>query len=113
MDEQGAAQQSEEAAEPIVVEVCGRLAELCGRYLVEGSLVLIDGQLRPYGFVEQNSQQREFSHVQANHVMPLEWHGHTEPAQEKVVGVEDLPFSCEPAYILLRTECIVRGGIYD
>jgi single-stranded DNA-binding protein len=78
---------------PILVEVRGRLAVLCGRHLVEGCVVRVEGQLALYRWVERNTGQLvSDTSVRANDVMVLEWCGRTDASAMGIIGIEDLPF---------------------
>jgi hypothetical protein len=93
LDEPVDSQRALKETAPILVEVSGHLAILCGQHLVEGCVVRVQGQRGPYSWVEQNLEQLvSVSHIRATDVMVLEWCGRTNASAMEIIGIEDLPF---------------------
>jgi single-strand DNA-binding protein len=83
-----------EETEWTVVEVWGRQAELCGRYLAKGSLMGIEGQ--PYTRScedRENGQRRSDTDIRAIDVMFLEYPEHDGTTSVRACVIEDLPFT--------------------
>jgi single-strand DNA-binding protein len=78
-----------------VVEVWGRQAELCRRYLTKGSLVGIEGQLHTRSWQDrENGQRRDDTNVRATDVMFLGYPEHDDTTSAGACVMDDLPFSC-------------------
>jgi single-strand DNA-binding protein len=83
----------EEETKWTVVEVSGRLAELCGRYLSKGSLVRVEGRLCTHSWEDRASGlERDATKVRATDVMFLEYHEPDDADATEAFAVEELPF---------------------
>ena len=77
----------------ILVEVCGRLAVLCGRCLSTESVVRLEGHLGLNGFVEQNSESPSHTpYMWANDVLVLVWGADSRATARDLFSLDDLPF---------------------
>jgi single-strand DNA-binding protein len=85
--------QQHEETEWTRVEVWGRQAENCGRYLVKGSLVRVEGRLRTRSWEEQESGQTRYAtNVRAADVLFLDRRGQDSDTSDRPFEIEDLPF---------------------
>jgi single-strand DNA-binding protein len=85
---------TQEENEWIVVEVWGRQAELCPRFLTRASLVGVEGQLHTRSCGDdENGQRCDDTNVRATDVMFLDSPEHDDTTSAAACVIEDLPFS--------------------
>jgi single-strand DNA-binding protein len=85
--------QHQEETEWTRVEVWGRQAENCGRYLTKGSLVRVEGRLRTHSWEERESGEARYAtNVRASDVLFLDRHGPDSESSTEPFASEDLPF---------------------
>lgn len=87
----------QEEAEFHNVQAFGKLAEICGQYLVKGQQVLVEGRLQTRHWKTQNGQPRQRTEIIANKVEFGAQPGGLEKAAERPEGTPKT-LSKQPAY---------------
>lgn len=78
------------------VNVFGKQAELCGKFIGKGSLVYVEGKLRTRKWTDQSGQERSSTEINADRVQFLdrkqEQPQRQAQAQQYSDGMQDIPF---------------------